>query len=167
MQAFFRSPQFAVVGASTNPAKFGHKGQSVLDTYTVPCLAVDSDFLLVFAWYLAHNLQATPINPASSTIDVDGKQYATVKSLSALKKPQETSVSVITPPPVTRQALQEAKSLGVPCVWLQPGTFDDAVLKFARENFGAVLAGHEGSVAHDGWCVLVDGERGLRALGKM
>ncbi|KAK2070538.1 hypothetical protein P8C59_005023 [Phyllachora maydis] len=127
--AFFRSPQFAVVGASTNPAKFGHK---------------------VFAWYLAHNLQATPINPASSTIDVDGKQYATVKSLSALKKPQETSVSVITPPPVTRQALQEAKSLGVPCVWLQPGTFDDAVLKFARENFGAVLAGHEGSVAHDG-----------------
>lgn len=28
VKTFFNSPQFAVVGASTNPAKFGHKGKS-------------------------------------------------------------------------------------------------------------------------------------------
>lgn len=27
VKTFFNSPQFAVVGASTNPAKFGHKGK--------------------------------------------------------------------------------------------------------------------------------------------
>lgn len=27
VRAFFSSPQYAVVGASSNPAKFGHKGK--------------------------------------------------------------------------------------------------------------------------------------------
>lgn len=71
--------------------------------------------------------------------------------------------------------------MGVPAVWLQPGTFDDEVLAFAREGegeeagsqadgkgFKAVVAGFGGGTrAHDGWCVLVDGERGLKSVGKL
>lgn len=79
-------------------------------------------------------------------------------------------MSFITPPAVTLKALQEARDLGVPAVWLQPGAYDDAALAFARQegNFRAVVAGTEGpTVGARGWCILVDGERGLKAVGKL
>ncbi|KAJ0114545.1 binding domain-containing protein [Diaporthe amygdali] len=168
LRTFFSSKNFAVVGASSNTAKFGHK---------------------IFAWYLHHDIQAIPINPAAPSIavpslpDAAGKpsEIPTVKSLSALPDPKETSVSIITPPPVTLKVLEEAKKLGIPAVFLQPGTFDDEVLKYAREGegedagaqadgqgFKAVVAGFGGgTVGSEGWCVLVDGERGLKTAGKL
>ncbi|KAL7627757.1 hypothetical protein AAE478_001952 [Parahypoxylon ruwenzoriense] len=153
VRAFFSSPKFAVVGASTNPAKFGHK---------------------VFTWYHAHSLPVTPINPASANIETPFGVHPTVKSLADLPDPAHTSLSVITPAPVTLEVLREAKRLGIPAVWLQPGTWDDAVIKFARNAGaeggdgypGAVVAG-DGGNGHGGWCVLVDGERGLKSAGKL
>ncbi|KAI0387949.1 NAD(P)-binding protein [Hypomontagnella monticulosa] len=153
VRTFFSSPQFAVVGASTNPAKFGHK---------------------VFTWYHAHSLPVTPINPASASIETPYGVHPTVKSLAELKDPKHTSLSVITPAPVTLTVLKEAKKLGIPAVWLQPGTWDEAVLDFARGGDeeqeggyeGAVVAG-DGGHGHGGWCVLVDGEKGLKAAGKL
>ncbi|KAI0204816.1 CoA binding domain-containing protein [Astrocystis sublimbata] len=150
VRGFFSSPQFAVVGASTNPAKFGHK---------------------VLVWYQAHELAVTPINPASATIATSYGEAATVKSISELPDPTKTSVSIITPPPVTLAALKEAKRVGVPAVWLQPGTFNDEVLAFAYGKdtdgyTGDVVAG-DGGVGGEGWCVLVDGEKGLRSAGKL
>ena len=76
------------------------------------------------------------------------------------------------------EVLREAARLGVPAVWLQPGTFDDAVLAFARgggegkgEGESAGYAGHvvagDGGRGSEGWCVLVDGERALQAAGKL
>lgn len=70
----------------------------------------------------------------------------------------------MTPPPVTLKVLEEAHSVGIPAVWLQPGTFDDGVLGYAREHFEAVIAG-DGGQDGEGWCVLVDGEDGLSAAG--
>lgn len=70
----------------------------------------------------------------------------------------------MTPPAVSLQILEEAHVLGVPAVWLQPGTFDDAVLDYARKNFDSVIAG-DGGRGSEGWCVLVDGEEGLQAAG--
>jgi enoyl reductase-like protein len=77
-------------------------------------------------------------------------------------------VSIITPPVVTMELLEEAKKLGIPAVWLQPGTFDADVIKFAREEgaFEAVVAG-DGGRGGEGWCVLVDGERALKAAGRL
>jgi hypothetical protein len=51
---------------------------------------------------------------------------------------------------------------------LQPGSFDNAVLEFAREEAGfkGVVAG-DGGRGDEGWCVLMDGERGLKAVGKL
>ncbi|KAI0098309.1 CoA binding domain-containing protein [Nemania sp. FL0031] len=150
VRAFFSSPQFAVVGASSNPAKFGHK---------------------VLAWYQAHKLPVTPINPASATITTAYGEHPTVKSVGALSEPTRTSLSIITPPPVTLEVLKEAKRVGIPAVWLQPGTFDDEVIQFAYGKdadgyAGDVVAG-EGGVGGEGWCVLVDGEKGMRAAGKL
>ncbi|KAI5463827.1 CoA binding domain-containing protein [Mariannaea sp. PMI_226] len=147
VRKFFSSSAFAVVGASSNPAKFGHR---------------------VFAWYLAHELPVTPINPVSKTINALGQDHPAIPDVGALSNPMQTSLSVITPPSVTLKVLQEAKKLGIPSIWLQPGSFDDEILKFASEEpaFEAVVAG-DGGRGHEGWCVLVDGERGLRSAGKL
>ncbi|KAF4986266.1 hypothetical protein FGRMN_10923 [Fusarium graminum] len=147
VRKFFQSSAYAVAGASSNPAKFGHR---------------------VFVWYLNHDLPVTPINPGSETINALNKDHATVPNVKALPNPTQTSLSVITPPAATLQVLREAKEKGIPSVWLQPGSFDDAVLQFANApgTFEAVIAG-DGGRGHEGWCVLVDGERGLKAAGKL
>ena len=74
-------------------------------------------------------------------------------------------MSIITPPYVTIKVLEEAKKIGIPAVWLQPGTFDDEVLKFASEEFKAAIAG-DGGMGSEGWCVLVDGQKAAKAAGK-
>jgi hypothetical protein len=61
--------------------------------------------------------------------------------------------------------LKEAKEAGVPAVWLQPGSFNDDVLQYAQQNFKAAIAG-DGGRGGEGWCVLVDGEAGLKAAGR-
>ncbi|EAW18734.1 CoA-binding protein [Aspergillus fischeri NRRL 181] len=143
VKRFFSSPRFAVAGASNDANKFGYK---------------------ILAWYHHHSLPVTPLNPRAPQINLPSKSYQTVPSPSALPSPSQTSLSVVTPPAVTLPLLQEAHSVGIPAVWLQPGTFDDAVLEYARDHFEAAIAG-DGGRGHEGWCVLVDGEEGLDAAG--
>ncbi|KAI1497243.1 NAD(P)-binding protein [Biscogniauxia marginata] len=148
VRTFFSSPQFAVVGASSNPVKFGHK---------------------VFSWYTAHSLPVTPINPGTASITNSDGEHPTVKSLADLPDPKHTSLSIITPAPTTLEVLREAKRLGIPAVWLQPGTWDEEVILYARgENgYGGEVVAGDGGAASSGWCVLVDGDRGLKSVGKL
>lgn len=122
-----------------------------------------TNHLPVFAWYTQHSLPVTPINPRSPTVTIQGQTYPTVASPLALSNPPASaySLSVITPPAATKKVLQEAKEAGVPAVWLQPGSFDQEVLEYARANFQAAIAG-DGGRGSEGWCVLVDGGEGLR-----
>jgi predicted CoA-binding protein len=106
----------------------------------------------------------TPINPRSAEIKLPSKAYPTAASPSALPSPSQTSLSIVTPPKATLQILREAKAAGIPAVWLQPGSFDDEVLEYARKNFQAAVGG-DGGNGDEGWCVLVDGEDGLAAAG--
>lgn len=85
LRSFFLSPRFAVLGASSNPSKYGHK---------------------VFRWYIDHSLPVTPINPTSSSITIGPAEYPTLSSLSQLPNPKETGLSVITPPSVTLKMLE-------------------------------------------------------------
>jgi predicted CoA-binding protein len=123
---------------------------------------------IVFVWYLTHSLPVTPLNPRVPSITVKKKEYSTLSSPSALPNPASTSLSIITPPKATLSVLKEAKEVGIPAVWLQPGTFDEEVLKYAKEEFsGVVIQGFEGgTIGGEGWCVLVDGERGLDVAGR-
>jgi hypothetical protein len=66
---------------------------------------------------------------------------------------------------VTLAVLREAKAAGVPAVWLQPGSFDDEGLSYAKREFKAGVGG-TGGRGGEGWCVLVDGEEGMGAAGK-
>jgi len=145
-KTFFSAKQFAVAGASSNTAKFGYK---------------------IFVWYLDHDLTAIPLNPMANSVAVGKKEYETIASPSKLTDPRNTSLSIITPPPVTAKLLEEAKASGVKAVWLQPGTFTDKELEYAVENFpGAAVGGFaSGTVGGEGWCVLVDGDEAIDAVG--
>ena len=125
-------------------------------------------WLIVFAWYIAHGLDVTPINPQGAALSVDGKDYPAVKDITEIPSPKDTSLSVVTAPPITIGVLKQAKELGIRSVWLQPGTFDDEVLKFARAEgaFEAVQVG-DGGAGSEGWCVLVDGRKALKGVGKL
>jgi predicted CoA-binding protein len=118
-------------------------------------------------WYLQHSLPVTPINPRASEVTVRSKNFSTVTSPSALESPSETALSIITPPAVSLKVLQEAKEAGIQSVWLQPGSFNDEVIAFARKEFKAAIGGTDGQTNGDeGWCVLVDGEDGLELAGR-
>jgi predicted CoA-binding protein len=146
-KTFMSAKHIAVAGASSIPSKFGHK---------------------IFAWYLDRGIPAVPMNPTLSKVKVQSKEYDTVASPSKLDSPKDTSLSVITPPAITAKILKEAKEVGIKAVWLQPGSFDDEILKYALEAFpGAAVGGHaEGTVGHEGWCVLVDGDEAMAAAGR-
>jgi predicted CoA-binding protein len=174
-RAFFTAPYFAVVGASSDPSKFGHKSTSSSPVHSLspsphPFSSAPSPSPkltnTVFAWYIHHSLPATPINPSAPSITANSQSYPTLPNLSALPHPTETSVSIITPPKVTKKVLEEAKKLGIKGVWLQPGSFDDEILKQALEDWSEAGVGGDGGRGGEGWCVLVDGERAAKAAGK-
>ncbi|KAM0697363.1 hypothetical protein Q7P36_002216 [Cladosporium allicinum] len=148
-RTFMSSPLIAVAGASSNPQKFGHK---------------------IFAWYLSQNLPSAPIpiNPSAPSIKVASQTFSTVPSPSSLREPGKTSLSIITPPEITKQILKEARDAGVKAVWLQPGSFGADELAYAEREFpGAAVGGFgDGTVGGEGWCVLVDGEKALREAGR-
>lgn len=169
LKTFFSSPRFAVAGASSDPNKYGHKSQyRTRSTFFLPSRKTSHIYSrTVFAWYLRHSLPATPINPRSPTVNILKQDHTTVASPTALSDPPASSysLSVITPPAVTKQLLKEAKEAGIPAVWLQPGSFDREVLEYAKANFKAAIGG-DGGNGGEGWCVLVDGEEGLRIAGR-
>ncbi|KAI5294241.1 hypothetical protein KEM52_004399 [Ascosphaera acerosa] len=146
-KAFFSAPRFAVAGASADTSKFGYK---------------------ILAWYYEHSLPVTPVNPRIASITLpSGTIYTTAASPAALgPHAAQTSLSVVTPPQATLAVLREARRAGVPAVWLQPGTYDEQVVAFARREFPVFVCGEdERSRGREGWCVLVDGEDALAAAG--
>lgn len=116
----------------------------------------------VLAWYHARSLPVQPVTPSRPAITVGSTEYPTVPSPSALPFPEEISLSIITPPSITLKILREAKEAGIPSVWLQPGSFDDEGLEYARTEFVAGIGG-KGGMGGEGWCVLVDGDQALHA----
>lgn len=117
---------------------------------------------------MTRGLPVTPINPKSPSITVGSNQpLATVTSVNELPNPESTGLSIVTPPNATKQILQDAKRLGIKAVFLQPGTYDQEVLDFARSEFEAGIGGTDGGAGFEGWCVLVDGDNGLKQASRL
>ncbi|KAJ1561250.1 hypothetical protein HK405_004485 [Cladochytrium tenue] len=143
-RAFFGSARFAVVGASADPAKFGFK---------------------LTRWY----------GCADSALSVKGLVQEESKdktpsilgvpcaaSLRALPDPRTISLSVVTPPAVTLAVLNDARDLGVPLVWLQPGAeASPEVAEWLRAHAAAVTPTAPSVVISGGPCVLVLGDGAL------
>jgi predicted CoA-binding protein len=73
----------------------------------------------------------------------------TIKDLTFLKDPKNTSISVITPPKVTTSIVKQAIGLGIRNIWLQPGSESQEALDFAKAAGIDIIA--------NGPCVLVSG----------
>jgi len=99
-----RSPttRIAVVGASNDPSKFGN---------------------IIVKNLVGHGYDVLPVNPKETTI----AGLPAYRSLAAVPKPVDI-VDVVTPPAATRGILKDAAEAGCGLVWLQDGSFDDAVL---------------------------------------
>jgi predicted CoA-binding protein len=119
---FLKAPAFAVVGASDNPEKFGYK---------------------VYKTYLRHNMKAYPVN--NRVKDIEGHEV--YQNLSSLPEKVE-AISVITPPAVTEQVVDDAIAAGVKHIWMQPGAESQTAVSKA-ESAGI-------TVIHGGPCILVE-----------
>jgi predicted CoA-binding protein len=98
----------AIVGASSNPDKYGFK------------VLVD---LQVAQWCVI------PINPKG------GKIAGTTVYPSILQVPQKIDgVVFVTQPKVTEQVLLDVKQKGISDVWFQPGSENETAIKFCQEN---------------------------------
>jgi predicted CoA-binding protein len=99
---------YAVVGASANPTKYGHK---------------------VLKDFKEAGYNVTPINPKGGEI----LGLKVFESLSDMKKSPDVVITVV-PPRVTEEIVKEAKELGIANVWMQPGSESEKAVKYCEQN---------------------------------
>ena len=121
IQEFLAAQTFAVAGASRDRSKYGNK---------------------VFRALMASGRSVFPLNPIATEIESQ-PAYASIENLPVV--PQ--SLSVVTPPAITRQVIAQAIQAGVKNIWMQPGAEDELASELARQA-GLV-------VIDDGSCILV------------
>jgi len=98
----------AVVGASRDPEKYGHR--------------VYKDLRL-------SGYRVYPVNPNADKILGD-KCYPSLEAL--LVKPDV--VDFVVPPKVTEKIVKTCKKLGITKVWMQPGSESEIAIKFCKDN---------------------------------
>ncbi len=115
IDSFLAGKRFAVVGASRDRAKYGNK---------------------VLRAYLQNNREVVPINPNSH--EVEGlRSFPDLKSL----PDSVDAISIVTPPAVTKHAVQQAIELGIKNIWMQPGAESDESVAYAERTGANVIAG--------------------------
>jgi predicted CoA-binding protein len=112
---------WAVVGATPNSEKVANKIYHTLKEY---------------------GYETYVVNPKYEEMDDGSKIYARLEDLP--KVPD--CVDFVVPPTITMSNLKEMNPEVYPCVWLQPGTYDDEVVKYAEEKGFQVV--------HEGACVM-------------
>jgi predicted CoA-binding protein len=95
IRAFLDGDRYAVVGASNDRSKYGNK---------------------VLRAYLQHGRTVYPVNLKETQVE----GIACYPDLASLPEPVH-GVSIVTPPAVTDQVLQQAADAGIRYVWMQPG----------------------------------------------
>ena len=94
---------WAVVGANQNPEKYGN---------------------MIYKKLKSKGYEVYAVNPVYDSIDGD-KCY---KDLSSLPVVPEV-IDMVVSPKRGRAIIDEAASLGIKYIWLQPGTYDEELLK--------------------------------------
>lgn len=99
-------------------------------------------------WYQDRNLDAVPVNPKAGIIEgIDA--VASLSDLISATKTPVLAVSIITPPAVALNIVQEAHAAGITRIWMQPGSESADALKFGAE--------HDMIMVHN-YCILVSGD---------
>lgn len=116
IEDFLAAPSFAVLGASSDPEKYGHK---------------------CYKCYLQHGRKVYPVNPRATEI----LGNPAFPNLAALPEKVE-SISVITPPVITEKVVDEAIAAGVKNIWMQPGAESKAAVDKGRKAGLNVIGGN-------------------------
>lgn len=112
---FLAGRVYAVVGASTNREKYGNK---------------------VLRCYMQNDLVAWPVHPTEEEIE----EITCARDLMSL--PEDVhGVSIITPPKITEQVVEDAAKAGIKRLWMQPGAENEASVARAKELGMHVIAG--------------------------
>jgi predicted CoA-binding protein len=121
IEAFLKATTFAVAGASRDRSKYGNR---------------------VFRALLESGRAVYPINPTAMFIEGE-KAFPTIDDIPVVPE----SLSIVTPPHITRQVISQAIVAGVKSIWMQPGA----------EDLEACLAARQAGlrVIDDGSCILV------------
>ncbi len=119
--AFLQAHSFAVAGASTQREKYGN---------------------IIFRTLRDSGRTVYPLNPRESIVEGD-TAFPDLQSLPVVPE----AVSIVTPPAVTLEIVQQAIALGVRSVWMQPGAEHAEAGQLAR-NAGL-------NVIDDGSCLLI------------
>ena len=114
IERFFESASFGVVGASTNPEKYGNR---------------------VLRRYQKKGLVVWPVNPSGGRIE-GLPAFKSVKEL----PPDTKSISIVTPPKVTERVVQEAVEKGILNVWMQPGAESPEAVTYLQDQGINVIA---------------------------
>jgi predicted CoA-binding protein len=110
-----KSNVFAVVGASRDAVKYGHR---------------------IYRDLRNAGYKVYPVNPNADEILGD-KCYPSLESLPEL--PQV--VDLVVPPKVTDQIVKTCKKLGIGKVWMQPGSESETAVSFCKEHGIEVVYG--------------------------
>jgi len=112
---FLAGERYAVAGASRDRSKYGNK---------------------VLRCYLQHGREAIPVHPREREIE----GIACVPDLASLPEGVH-GLSIITPPEVTEQVVEDAIRAGIPRIWMQPGAESEDAIEAARAAGIALIAG--------------------------
>lgn len=99
---------WAVVGANDNPQKYGN---------------------MIYRKLKANGYRVYPVNPLYETIEGD-KCY---KDLASLPDKPEV-IDMVVSPKRGIPVINEAAELGIKNIWLQPGTYNDELMKLIDEK---------------------------------
>ena len=121
IDAFLNGSAFAVVGASADRSKYGNK---------------------ILRCYMQHGRQVVPVNPKEA--EIEGEPcFEMLSDVCTMIH----GVSIITPPEVTNQVIEEIIELGIENIWMQPGAETPWSIARAKEAGINCIAG--------GACLLV------------
>lgn len=107
-QKMLEKKVWAVVGVNEDPEKYGN---------------------MIYKKLKRHGYKVYPVNPKYQTIEGD-KCYS---SLSLLPEKPDV-INMVVSPKVGKAIIEEAASLGTEYVWLQPGTYNDEIIKLINEK---------------------------------
>lgn len=107
-EAMLEKKVWAVVGANSDPDKYGNK---------------------IFKLLLSRGYNVYPVNPLYDEVE-NVKCY---KDLSSLPEVPEV-IDMVVSPKRGMAVIEEAARLGIKNIWLQPGTYNDELIKLIDKN---------------------------------
>jgi uncharacterized protein len=108
IQEFLAQKRFAVVGATDNPQKYGHR---------------------IYQTLKDHGYEVYPVNPKLKELE-GNRCYSNLAEIPV----KVDVVDFVVPPNITEEMLKQCKELGLNRIWLQPGSENETVIAFCLEN---------------------------------